>query len=116
VTAFGACAAVMQERPWWVGVDFAVRAGFAAWAITPAWLVVRVGQVTNDVNQLRAKSLLILGWHVGCLVLLAALLVAGFLSEAGWWCLLGAPVAARLWERGYRLAFDRHWFDLLKRE
>ena len=116
VTAFGACAAVMQERPWWVGVDFAVRAGFAAWAITPAWLVVRVGQVTNDVNQLRAKSLLILGWHLGCLALLAALLVAGFLSEAGWWCLLGAPVAARVWERGYRLAFDRHWFDLMKRE
>ena len=115
VTAFGACAAVMLERPWWLGVDFAVRACFAAGAITPAWLVVRVAQVTNDVNQLRVKSLLILGWHLGCLALLGGLLVAGFLSEAGWWCLLGAPVAARLWERGYRLALDRHWFDLMKR-
>ena len=116
VVPYGTVVALMLDRPWWVGADFGLRACFVAGAITPVLLVTRVAKTTNDIRLGRFRALLVLGWHLACLTLLGTALVAGFMADAGWWFLAAAPLVGRLWERGYRWALDRLWFDLLRRD
>ncbi len=115
LVTFGAVAGHILDRGAWLGAESGLKTAFAASAITPAWLVMRVANQSGDIRRLGWRSAVILAMHLGGLVLSGGLLLAGFLADPGWGWLVLAAAVCRLWERCYRLAYDRCWFDQLRR-